>query len=887
MSAIGTSSLFVGYMLVGPFWDRFGVRPTMLLSSVLFGAGFAGIYLAYCGVFTGGLASIGAVSAYYFVAGLGSCACFLVCYGVNLANFSPQYAGFVSGVLGVFYALAIMVYSQIQAQLFPQPDITRYLLFVTISAFAINFVAAFTIVRVVAPVVSGSTEMRLETIINDGDDVEKAGSLDMRMDVEGVPEVKQATAKEILFSPVFWLLALSYIWQQGVVYFNNIGSVTNSLHFSDDTVSNQLLILSISQVLGRITIGPGSDFVTHRFPRIDRSAFHLGCQILNAVPFALLGLLPESKITLSVLSLSSAIIGFTFGGIWVMYPPLVTSYFGTKSFGAASGLLMFLIPINGIFVSQIIYGKTYDAAAAATGNGDRVVWSTFAISCIALVTAGALYAFSSFSDELQTKFNFTSSDINLMSAIGSSSLFVGYLIVGPCWDYYGVRPTMVLSSVLFGVGFAGIYLAYSGVFTGALASIGAISAYYFVAGLGSTGSYVVCYGVNLLNFPAKYSGFVSGVLGVFYALSILTYSQIHTQLFPQSDITQYLLFVAVSSFVINFVAAFTLVKIHVPIGGVTGGVTGESEAIDGVNPNSMETLVEERVDSEKLEIIAPMEVVVDVTELTPKEILLSPIFWMLALSYIFQQAIVYFNNIGSVANSLQFDSTIVSQQLLILSVCQAIGRVSVGLTSDYITQKFQHVDRSIFHLICQIINALPFAMLGLLPESSITLSILSLSSAVVGFTFGGIWVMYPPLLTKYFGKRYFGTASAFVMCLIPINGIFISQSIYGKIYDAYAVEGKCVGSKCFQQSFLIFFGFQCVKTLLLPHTNSHNTNLTRGLKCKINTGVTTTSELDTTSETTASQNGFSQSIAIVMANPNAGVQQRMRLELMMMQLRSS
>ncbi|KAJ3091085.1 hypothetical protein HK100_007269, partial [Physocladia obscura] len=84
MSGVGTAALFVSYIIAGPFWDRFGSFATMVLSACSFGAGFLGIYLAVMGVLSGAFSSIGAVSLYYFLAGFGSCASFVVCYGVNL-----------------------------------------------------------------------------------------------------------------------------------------------------------------------------------------------------------------------------------------------------------------------------------------------------------------------------------------------------------------------------------------------------------------------------------------------------------------------------------------------------------------------------------------------------------------------------------------------------------------------------------------------------------------------------------------------------------------------------------------------------------------------------------------------------------------------------------
>ncbi|ORY31750.1 MFS general substrate transporter [Rhizoclosmatium globosum] len=491
MSSVGTSSLFIGYILVGPVWDRFGIVATASLASLCFGIGFLAIYLAYLGSLSGPLVSIGAVSVYYFIAGLGSCACFIVCYGVNLTNFSPKYSGLVSGILGTFYALSITIYSQIHNQFYAD-NTTGFLLFLTLTTFGINLLSAFVITRVpstqhlsktrsdsnaaqslyatkAGTVASSSASQastslwefeqpqppiealltepkpsgyqatlsrntladsldyqrppaidsvsgfravdlsdfrlsiqsptsaresilssyavnntdslaREKSALQDGNDSiqyhhpnpsksvilpgqgvsfkspspfsmgdesvnefrKTRESMDMGIELrdsnpiasEASPKpiqeqeiieshVKDATPKEILLSTVFGFLL--YIWQQGVVYFNNVNSLTKSIVPPSDGASattQQLTILSISQVIGRITVGPASDYMIQRFPQTDRSLFHFLNQSLVLLPFALLAFLPLPSS--AVLSFCSAIVGYTFGGIWVLYPPLLT-----------------------------------------------------------------------------------------------------------------------------------------------------------------------------------------------------------------------------------------------------------------------------------------------------------------------------------------------------------------------------------------------------------------------------------------------------------------------------------------------------------------------------------------------------------------------------------
>ncbi|KAJ3110184.1 hypothetical protein HDU96_006851 [Phlyctochytrium bullatum] len=182
---------------------------------------------------------------------------------------------------------------------------------------------------------------------------------------------------------------------------------------------------------------------------------------------------------------------------------------------------------------------------------------TFLMSALSLLCAGSLFAFGSFSEDLRVRFGFGSKDINVVSALGNTALYTSFLIVGPVWDRFGVRVTMLMSAATFGLGFLLMYLAYVDRLPASLASVGAISFYYFLAGFGSCASFMATFAINLVNFPTRYSGFVSGLLGIFYALSATLYAQIYA-LHYSSDTAGFLLFMTVSVTLVNLVASVTM-----------------------------------------------------------------------------------------------------------------------------------------------------------------------------------------------------------------------------------------------------------------------------------------------------------------------------------------
>ncbi|KAJ3028437.1 UNVERIFIED_CONTAM: hypothetical protein HDU68_001663 [Siphonaria sp. JEL0065] len=604
MSSVGTASLFIGFILVGPFYDRFQVFPTMTLSAFCFGTGFLGIYLAYIGVLKGVFVSIGAVSFYYFVAGMGSCACFMVCYGVNLSNFPQQYAGLVSGTLD---ALAISIYSQVHSRNYAT-DVEGFLLFVTLSVFLINLAAAYTITK-------------------------------------STTQIKTTPPTPLPRQPA---------------------PISDSMHLQPLVTSSQTL--PVQRPRSRLDS-------TTQFSLYQTKASTIHSSVAN------------------------------------------------------SSLWQFEQPISPVIEDDLYTKNKYGTITRNTITSVAGTSLDFRKPIRAIDTVSGLRAveLSDFGVSLQSPRDSTRMSGDLIS------------------------DDMRMTSMGYGGG-RGL-------------DVVSISEDEDGSSVDETEDEEGSGGLVSIKNPSELSG-----------LESTDFRMPDTGRRNLSDV----------------------VELESPA-VVSPGTTEHNLVYHGELERGQMVVVE----GSRREYS------------NPQEILKSLVFWLLAISYIWQQGIVYFNNIGSVVRALfpvSESDSILSQQLTILSISQVLGRITVGPGSDYIIKRFPSVDRSLFHLICQTLVLLPFALLATLPEASITLPILTFASCVIGYTFGGIWVVYPPMLTEFFGLKFYGTASGFVMFLIPV-GIFVSQILYGNLYDKQSEGGaglECVGVLCFQTSFLVFLGFQCV-----------------------------------------------------------------------------
>ncbi|KAJ3176901.1 hypothetical protein HK101_010364 [Irineochytrium annulatum] len=294
VSAMGITATYLPFLVLGPIWDRCGVKATMGLSTLCFGSGFFLMYLAFIDKLPSSMQNVAAIAIYYFIAGVGACASYLACFAINMINFDRRYSGLLTGIQGIFFGLSGTVFSQIYAAYF-STDTASFLLFLTITVFSINLWGMFTMVilphptntkaddlenamDVPAPVTS-ETVARSEGLAGvkmggSGDDdaavKDDVGTVVLReeseegassegsssslttvdlsaQDVGTTARVirRSKTGKttayrgvgmsplEILRSSAFWLFGVCFIWQQGNTYFSNIGTIVKELAPAD------------------------------------------------------------------------------------------------------------------------------------------------------------------------------------------------------------------------------------------------------------------------------------------------------------------------------------------------------------------------------------------------------------------------------------------------------------------------------------------------------------------------------------------------------------------------------------------------------------------------------------------------------------------------------
>ncbi|KAI8612314.1 hypothetical protein BC830DRAFT_1137386 [Chytriomyces sp. MP71] len=149
----------------------------------------------------------------------------------------------------------------------------------------------------------------------------------------------------------FWLLAVSFIWQHGIVYLVNIDSIVNSIYQPSEAaylLHIQFYAISGGQVLGFIF----ATFGLRVFPNVN--FFLIAFQALSFIPVALLAFLQVESISPTVLTVSASIFGFTFGGFGAPFSPIFAEVLGRYT-GQARRIVFGLL-LLGVVISQIVIG---------------------------------------------------------------------------------------------------------------------------------------------------------------------------------------------------------------------------------------------------------------------------------------------------------------------------------------------------------------------------------------------------------------------------------------------------------------------------------------------------------------------------------------------------
>ena len=356
-------------------------------------------------------------------------------------------------------------------------------------------------------------------------------------------------------------------------------------------------------------------------------------------------------------------------------------------------------------------------------------WLLLAISVVAMLFAGIIYAWSILKVPFAEDFGWTSEQLSLNFTFTMCSFCLGGLLGSFLSRKIGVKLSCVVSAVLAGSGM---------IFTGLLKGENVVMlfiTYALLAGLGIGIAYNVIISTVSSWFPDK-KGLCTGCLMMGFGASSLLLGNLADALF-KTELNRkgtYIL-LGVSLFVVLFLVGLILKR---------------PEA-DVVLPTPKKTATGH---SEKFEAC----------DYTTKDMLKRFTFWRAFLLLLFATAVG--NSVISFARDLALSvgakAALATSLVGVLAVCNGLGRILTGILFDALGRK-----KTMFIATLLTIIAAGVTLLSVV-TGSVAICIIGL--CLTGLSYGSCPTMVTAFVSAFYGQKYFATNFSIMNC----NLIFAS-----------------------------------------------------------------------------------------------------------------
>lgn len=376
--------------VVGKVIDRYGPWACSLVASLLFSSAFGLFSLEISktpdDISQPSLSSFERLTILFFIGGLGTVFSYFSALFAASKNF-PDYIGLASGATMALFGLSPLFLSFLASAFFTTPetglDVSHYLTCLAILAGVVNFFGALTM---------GTPQTLAQKAQEDADTEqpdEHTQLLPGKVSTatgDVVPVEEDGTVLDLLKDVHFGALIAVALLVCGVceMIMSNMGTIVLSLPSysrsqsqipgiqevgTDSATSTQVRLLSLSNTISRLVVGPLADFVSpvasylpngnRQFLRkhhISRVAFLALASILLAATFLATELRVRTQQDLWILSVGT---GITYGTTFTVLPSIISSIWGLKNMARNFGIVSYAP-----FVGTPLFSYLYAFVAA-------------------------------------------------------------------------------------------------------------------------------------------------------------------------------------------------------------------------------------------------------------------------------------------------------------------------------------------------------------------------------------------------------------------------------------------------------------------------------------------------------------------------------------------
>lgn len=400
---------------------------------------------------------------------------------------------------------------------------------------------------------------------------------------------------------------------------------------------------------------------------------------------------------------------------------------------------------------------------------------SFIFCTILCLGAGTLYMFSAYSREMEEvvaeQNPHTHVNVELVGSIGDLGLYLG-VIAGIVYDRFGCTIANIYGMLLTSTGYLLVYLSLAGYIR---SQVPLLCLFFFFIGQGSYAMYINAYSTTIKNVDKKHGGKVSGYFLAVYGSSSILFTFLYDYALQSNVIKLFFLFFVMISW-INVVAMFTV------------GVLSKSE----------EHEEEHFVKNPEVNEIADLNAAE--TDITGLQLAKRVDFWLLFFDFVLITGVglMWKNVLGTVNKA--FDINVQSSMVITWSIVNTVARLLIGVLSDVFA-----------HRVRRALWLMPFLILNFLSSVAYFISpsvgILWFINIASGLGYGAGFSMFGGLIAVNYGRKYIGI-NAGIGSLAPAIGgtsfTAISVALTGSVTNA--TSGDCIGSKCYEGTFM----FACV-----------------------------------------------------------------------------
>ncbi|KAJ1691809.1 hypothetical protein LUZ63_015964 [Rhynchospora breviuscula] len=226
----------------------------------------------------------------------------------------------------------------------------------------------------------------------------------------------------------------------------------------------------------------------------------------------------------------------------------------------------------------------------------------------------------------------------------------------------------------------------------------------------------------------------------------------------------------------------------------------------------------------------------------------QPDFWLYYTAYFCGATVglVYSNNLGQIAESLNLDSDL-TMILAVYSACSFFGRL-LSATPDFLTGKMNFA-RTGWLALALLPTPVGLFLLGKIGSKEA----LYTGTSLIGLSSGFIFAAAVSVTSELFGANSIGVNHNILITNIPIGSLLYGQ-IAALVYDSngtrYGVRGVaavhdsmvlCMGKECYAVTFLIWGSIACVgflcSVILFLRTRSAYAEVARRRQASVDFGI--------------------------------------------------